>query len=405
MKPKSDLCAICQKNYTSHSQLRGASDEDKSDFFFKCQEHLRRVDIERAAYKSLIKRTVDEFDINKTQREESGKHTPNSYDGDIHYSFDFAQQIHIPFDSLQPGPIYFLTPFKVGLFGVFNDTLKVQHNFIIPESCSVAKGANSIVSYLHYYFENHGLGEKNLYLHADNCVAQNKNNIVTCYLTWRILHGLNKKITLSFLPVGHTKFACDWAFGLIKKKVRVDKASCLADVVKIVNDSTPVSKVNQSILTGDEQGQVHVPLHDWLGYFAKKKWKPIKNITTYNHFEFNSDLSDKGKVTCQNIFDGPKTKVDITSDIDPPNDFPPSIVPEGLSWKRKKYLFEKIRPFCAEDHRDLLCADPGPEPNPIVDSEEEVPTPKPNKKRKKEPSAETLTNKPASSSRPSRRRK
>lgn len=94
-----------------------------------------RVDIERAAYKSLMKRTVDEFDINKTQREESGKHTPNSYDGDIHYSFDFAQQIHIPFDSLQPGPIYFLTPFKVGLFGIFNDTLKVQHNFIIPESC------------------------------------------------------------------------------------------------------------------------------------------------------------------------------------------------------------------------------------------------------------------------------
>lgn len=65
MKPKSDLCAICQKNYTSHSQLRGASDEDKADFSFKCQEHLRRVDIERAAYKSLIKRTVDEFDIKK----------------------------------------------------------------------------------------------------------------------------------------------------------------------------------------------------------------------------------------------------------------------------------------------------------------------------------------------------
>lgn len=152
-------------------------------------------------------------------------------------------------------------------------------------------------------------------------------------------------------------------------------------MVKIINDSTPVSKVNQSILTGDEQGQVHVPLHDWLGYFAKKKWKPIKNITTYNDFEFNSDPSDKGKVTCQNIFDGPKIKIDITSYIDPPNDFPPSIVPEGLSWKRKKYLFEKIRPFCVEDHRDFLCADPGPEPNPIVDREEEVS--KPNKKRTK----------------------
>lgn len=52
------------------------------------------------------------------ERKDSGKYIPNSYDGDIHYSFDFAQQIHIPFDSLQPGPIYFLTPFKVSLFDI-----------------------------------------------------------------------------------------------------------------------------------------------------------------------------------------------------------------------------------------------------------------------------------------------
>lgn len=28
---------------------------------------------------------------------------------------------------------------------------------------------------------------------------------------------LHTDITLSFLPVGHTQFACDWAFGLLKK--------------------------------------------------------------------------------------------------------------------------------------------------------------------------------------------
>lgn len=122
-------------------------------FFCKCQEHLRREDIERSAYKPLIKKELKK----KTQeREDSGKYIPNSCDGNIHYSFDIAQQIHISFYSLQPGPIYFLTPFKVGLFGNSNDTLKVQHNFIIPESYSVA---NSIDSYLHYYF---GVGEKNM---------------------------------------------------------------------------------------------------------------------------------------------------------------------------------------------------------------------------------------------------
>lgn len=48
-------------------------------------------------------------------------------------------------------------------------------------------------------------------LHADNCVAQ--NNILMCYLNWRIQKNLNKSIQLSFLPVGHTKFGCDWGFG------------------------------------------------------------------------------------------------------------------------------------------------------------------------------------------------
>lgn len=191
-------------------------------------------------------------------------------------------------------------------------------------SLSVAKGANSIDSYLHYYFENFGVGERNLYLHADNCVAQNKNNNVTGNLKLRIFHGLNTEITLSFLHkiVGYTKFACDWGFWALEKKVRVDKASCLANVVAIVHDSTPVSKVNQSVLTGDEQGQVHVPLHDWLGYFAKKKWKTIKIITSYNHFEFNSDPSKKDRVICQTIFDGPKTTFDITTETYPPNNFP-----------------------------------------------------------------------------------
>lgn len=124
------------KNYTSHGQLRGLSDEEKAVFFLKCQEHLKLIDIERAAYKSLIKDTVEYFEEHKDQIQMvNGKYVPNSYNGNIHYSLDFAQQIYIPFNSLQPGPVYLLTSFKVGLFGIMNDTIKVQHNFIIPESC------------------------------------------------------------------------------------------------------------------------------------------------------------------------------------------------------------------------------------------------------------------------------
>ena len=51
-------------------------------------------------------------------------------------------------------------------------------NFLTDEAADGGKGANAVVSRLHYYFENHGLGEEEVLLHADNCAGQNKNNIV-----------------------------------------------------------------------------------------------------------------------------------------------------------------------------------------------------------------------------------
>ena len=35
-----------------------------------------------------------------------------------HYSWDFAQQLHYPYEDQQVGPIYFKTPRKAQLFGI-----------------------------------------------------------------------------------------------------------------------------------------------------------------------------------------------------------------------------------------------------------------------------------------------
>ena len=48
----------------------------------------------------------------------------------------------------------------------------------MDEAVDTGKGANAVVSMLHYFFAHHGLGESNLHLHPDNCVGQNKNNTV-----------------------------------------------------------------------------------------------------------------------------------------------------------------------------------------------------------------------------------
>ena len=84
----------------------------------------------------------------------------------MHYSFEHAQQVHFPSDPLQPGPIHFLTPRKCGVFGFNCEALPRQVNFLSDEAGDSGKGSNTVVSELHYFFENHGFGKKEVYLHA-----------------------------------------------------------------------------------------------------------------------------------------------------------------------------------------------------------------------------------------------
>jgi hypothetical protein len=84
---------------------------------------------------------------------------------------------------------------------------------------------------------------------------------------------------------------------------------------------------------------------------------------------------------------GPAVIFKITDDSEI-EDYPKEIVPEGLlSWKRKAYLHQKIRPYCDDAYKDLLCPDPGPEPLVNIEEtgleleeEEEIVTPKTKKK-------------------------
>lgn len=162
-----------------------ASEEDKIANIEKMKAHLELVKHEREYYKNTIKITKASLD---NPQEKSS----------VHYSFDMAQQVHIPSNPLQPGPIYFLVPFKVGIFGVMCETSNKQVNYLIPESVSSTKGSNLITSLFHY-LEQNSKGDDVMYLHADNCVGQNKNNILLSYLAWRISNNKNKMIVLSFI--------------------------------------------------------------------------------------------------------------------------------------------------------------------------------------------------------------
>lgn len=277
-KPMTDLCWTCQKNNTLIFRSANISDSMKSEKLKMQEDHLRIVTMERSLYNTMVdeaKSVCKQLGIDKLQQS-----LPCSRPISAHYSFDYAQQVHIPSNPLQPGPIYFLVPRKCGLFGVCCEGIPQQVNFVIDEAHLISKGANAVVSYLHYFFAHYGLGEQEAHLHCDNCSGQNKNRTMLWYCAWRIMNGLHKSITLNFLIAGHTKFAPDWCFGLLKQAFRRHSVSSLEKMENVINGS---AAVNSSQLVGKEDGTSIVPVGDWQAHLSSF-FRPLPGMKKYHHF-------------------------------------------------------------------------------------------------------------------------
>jgi len=279
-RPKTDLCWTCQQLYRSIASTSNLPEVVKAAKLRKLQDHLQLAQEERAIYQQMTRRSSSSPAL--------GPHPVCSDTTAYHYSFDFAQQVHLPHDPMQPGPVYFLCPRKVGLFGICCENIPQQVNFLIDEAHCTSKGCNAVISYLHYFFEHYGLGEQEVHLHCDNCTGQNKNNYVLAYLMWRIVNHLHKCVSLHFLIAGHTKFSPDWCFGLIKQRFRKTAVATLDDLSNCVQSSSAASKINISQIVGPENGPAIVPVYDWQ-QFLSPIFRPLPGIKSHHHFTVSSD--------------------------------------------------------------------------------------------------------------------
>lgn len=258
---------------------------------------------------------------------------------------------------MQPGPIYFKTPRKCGIFGVMCEGLPRQVNFLIDEAASAGKGANATVSYVHFYFEHHGLQETDVHLNADNCAGQNKNNTFLWYLAWRTLMKLHHSITYSFLIAGHTKFAPDRCFGLIKKAYKVTYVSSLYEFARLV-DTSSTSGLNKSRLVGTHDGRILVPVYDWASFLGQY-FRKLPNIKSYHHFHFSKETP--GKVYYKEFVTSPEQSFMLLKNnvtLPPPTTLPHVVNPEGLTEERKNYLYREIRQFCKPGTEDIVAPAP-----------------------------------------------
>ena len=183
-KPSSDLCWTCQKLSQSFSDPC-LTDDEKESLVDRYKSHLNDAKKNRLHYKEKTEEAIVSLNLRPGPKFDPFTPTPAcTFDGVAHYSWDYAQQLHYPTDPQQPGPIYFKTPRKCGLFGIVNEGTGVQFNYLIDEAVSGGKGANNTISLVHHYLQNHGMGEKKAYFHADNCSGLKYFFVLTTYTSY-----------------------------------------------------------------------------------------------------------------------------------------------------------------------------------------------------------------------------
>ena len=128
------------------------------------------------------------------------------------------------------------------------------------------------------------------------------------YLLWRVLTGRHKKITLSFLLAGHTKFAPDWGFGLVKRQYRKTVINCLEDISDAVKKSAPAVSLSQ--LCASQEGEIIVPVYDWTSYLASF-FKKLPGLLKFHNFNFKFK-SGSSVVAAQEFSESPSVEFDVS---------------------------------------------------------------------------------------------
>ncbi|GFR74827.1 hypothetical protein ElyMa_000439300 [Elysia marginata] len=371
MPPATDLCWTCQKGMQK-IQLSANNDEEKRRRIAELNTHQEIVQNERSFYQHCCEAAKKQLPPDRRL----GPHPHCSFEGVNHVSFDFAQQTHFPSDPLQAGPIYFKTPRKCGIFWINNEAFGRQINILFNESHNTGKGANTVVSYLHFYLDNYSLGETELQLHADNCAGQNKNSVMVWYLLWRCMTGRNRSVKLSFLIAGHTKFSPHSGFRLIKRKLKPTRVDCLADIAQVVNDS---STMNEAVLVGAENGPLQISTYNWATYLSSFFVK-VKGIKSLQHFK----IDNTGSVAVMQHSNAPETTQDLRKGPVPaPETLPPVIPSPGLNNKRQQYLFKEIWEFVSPNCQDIVAPEPAAADDTEADSDSHDPVDEPVKPAKK----------------------
>ena len=344
MTPRTDVCQKCE-NYRITIQ-RAVSEDEKKRLLTEFSTHLEVAQKERNFYLATIK---------KSKEAALTACETNNVPAFAHLTFDFAQQVFLPYHARQVGPIYYKVPMRVQIFGICNsEPHQVNYLFNEKETIGIngskSHGPNSVISMVHHYLEVHSKKEPICHFHADNCVGQNKKKSVLAYFMWRTLVGLNEEIILSFMRVGHTRCMVDACFGLLKKRYRS-------------SDCDTMEHLKTTVELSAKCNSVQFYSWEWREWdsFLSTSFRPYPGIRKIQHFRFTN--KSPGIVFTRAACDDPESQFNLLKRGVRVNQFrvdrlPQILAPPGISATRAQYLHDEIREFVFPEFRDALCPSP-----------------------------------------------
>ena len=359
MSPRTDLCDTCQ-HFRNGLQYNARKEEEAKDLLKKYKEHLVKAKLERNYYNKNTKLAEQQRKLVDEQFITRGKADYCSVDATAHYSYDWAQNVHVPHSDQQVSKIYYLSPRKVHLFGIQDEAVREQINYVLDEGEIIGKGPNGTLSMVFDGIKKLNKGEKHLKITCDNAGGQNKNNVTIWFYLYLVICGYYESIELNFMIPGHTKFKCDGSFGLIKKLYRKTSVDCVNHIVEVVKKSSTAG-LNKAQCYDNGKGFQYLDFNSVLGIFFKK----LSGLQKYQHFVF--EAANPGIVKAQLVANGAytefnllKTKkasvAEITKEI---KSFSILVLtPPPLDYKRQEYLYKNIRPFVRDEFKDITCPQP-----------------------------------------------
>lgn len=168
--------------------------------------------------------------------------------------------------------------------------------------------------------------------------------------------GFLKHVELKFMIRGHTHCSIDGGHGIIKKEWRKRDVFSIEQAAQVIIDSSPVAGINHAVILRPEN------FYDWEK-LLEKYFNKLPKILSFQEFEM--DYSRKGilryRERSMNSWQETqlnKKETPNSLSIQKIKDVLTQLKPPGISEKKQKHLYEKVRKYVPEEFQNLICPKP-----------------------------------------------